>query len=212
MTTLFITEGNSASGTVNKARDARFQAAFSIRGKSINCYKESAKKVTENREFNNLVAALGVEQGIKGLRYAKIVIASDADNDGMHIRMLLMTFFMKFYPDLVSQGYVYILETPLFRVRTKKESRYCYSEREKQEAIRELGRGAEITRFKGLGEVDVKEFKDFIGPDMKLERVTLEDGESIEMILEFYMGSNTRERQEFIFSNLKSQVDLDGIE
>jgi topoisomerase-4 subunit B len=129
MTTLFITEGNSASGTVNKARDARFQAAFSIRGKSINCYKESAKKVAENREFNNLVAALGVEQGIKGLRYAKIVIASDADNDGMHIRMLLMTFFMKFYPDLVSQGYVYILETPLFRVRTKKESRYCYSER-----------------------------------------------------------------------------------
>lgn len=212
MTTLFITEGNSASGTVNKARDARFQAAFSIRGKSINCYKESAKKVAENREFNNLVAALGVEQGIKGLRYAKIVIASDADNDGMHIRMLLMTFFMKFYPDLVSQGYVYILETPLFRVRTKKESRYCYSEREKQEAIRELGRGAEITRFKGLGEVDVKEFKDFIGPDMKIERVTLEDGESIEMILEFYMGSNTRERQEFIFSNLKSQVDLDGIE
>lgn len=210
-TTLFITEGNSAAGTVNKARNPKYQAAFSIRGKSINCYKESARKVAENKEFNNLVAALGVEDGIKGLRYAKVVIASDADTDGMHIRMLLMTFFLKFYPDLVSQGYIYILDTPLFRVRNRKESRYCYSEQEKEQALIDLGRGSEITRFKGLGELGEKEFKDFIGPAMKLEQVSLEDGESIQMILEFYMGSNTKDRQDFIFANLKSQTDLDGI-
>jgi topoisomerase-4 subunit B len=210
-TTLFITEGNSAAGTVNKARNPKYQAAFSIRGKSMNCYKESSRKVAENKEFNNLVAALGVEDGMKGLRYAKVVIASDADTDGMHIRMLLMTFFLKFYPDLVSQGFIHILETPLFRVRNKKESRYCYSEQEKDQALIDLGRGSEITRFKGLGELGEKEFKDFIGPDMKLEQVCLEDGESVQMILEFYMGSNTKDRQDFIFANLKSQEDLDGV-
>ena len=209
---IFITEGDSASGTITKARDANFQAVFSLRGKPINCYKESRKRVAENEELNLLISALGVEDDLDNLRYNQIIVATDADDDGMHIRMLVLTFFMKYYPDLIRRGHVHILQTPLFRVRNKKENRYCYSPDEKEKAIAELKQGVEITRFKGLGEISSNEFADFIGEDMKLDLVKLSDEESISEIMEFYMGDNTPERQKFIRLNLRSEEELEDID
>jgi len=208
---IFITEGDSASGTITKARDANFQAVFSLRGKPINCYKESRKKVAENEELNLLVSALGLEDDIENLRYNQIVVATDADDDGMHIRMLVLTFFMKYYPELIRRGHVHILQTPLFRVRNKKENRYCYSPEEKEKAVRDLKAGVEITRFKGLGEISSNEFVNFIGKDMRLDLVKLADEESITEIMEFYMGDNTLERQTFIRANLRSEEELEDI-
>ena len=208
---IFITEGDSASGTITKARDANFQAVFSLRGKPINCYKESRKKVAENEELNLLVSALGVEDDLENLRYNNIVVATDADDDGMHIRMLVLTFFMKYYPDLIRRGHVHILQTPLFRVRNKKENRYCYSTDEKEKAVKALKTGVEITRFKGLGEISSGEFADFIGEDMRLDLVSLAEEESISEIMEFYMGDNTLERQNFIRRNLRSEEELEDI-
>lgn len=209
---IFITEGDSASGTITKARKAASQAVFSLRGKPINCYKESRKKVAENEELNLLISALGVEDDLSNLRYNKIIVATDADDDGMHIRMLVLTFFMKYYPDLIRRGHVHILQTPLFRVRNKKENVYCYDETEKQNAIARLKTGVEITRFKGLGEISSDEFADFIGDNMRLDRVKLADEESIAEIMEFYMGHNTIERQNFIRTNLRSQEQLEDID
>lgn len=211
LTSIFITEGDSASGTITKARNAQTQAVFSLRGKPINCYKESRKKVAENEELNLLLNALGVEDDIANLRYNRIVVATDADDDGMHIRMLVLTFFMKYYPELIRNGHVFILQTPLFRVRNKKESFYCYDSLEKEKAIRKLKTGVEITRFKGLGEISSDEFKDFIGENIRLDPVTLGDEESIAEIMEFYMGDNTIERQNFIRSNLRSEVELEDV-
>lgn len=208
---IFITEGDSASGTITKARDANFQAVFSLRGKPINCYKESRKKVAENEELNLLVSALGVEDDLENLRYNNIIVATDADDDGMHIRMLVLTFFMKYYPDLIRRGHVHILQTPLFRVRNKKENRYCYSPEEKDSAIKALKTGVEITRFKGLGEISYEEFINFIGKDMRLDLVKLAEEESISEIMEFYMGDNTIERQNFIRANLRSEEELEDI-
>jgi len=208
---IFITEGDSASGTITKARDANFQAVFSLRGKPINCYKESRKKVAENEELNLLVNALGVEDDLENLRYNNIVVATDADDDGMHIRMLVLTFFMKYYPDLIRRGHVHILQTPLFRVRNKKENRYCYSREEKEKAVKALKTGVEITRFKGLGEISSGEFADFIGEDMRLDLVSLSEEESIAEILAFYMGDNTLERQNFTRSHLRSEEELEDI-
>ena len=208
---IFITEGDSASGTITKARNANYQAVFSLRGKPINCYKESRKKVAENEELNLLISALGVEDDLENLRYNNIIIATDADDDGMHIRMLVLTFFMKYYPDLIRRGHIHILQTPLFRVRNKKENRYCYSQEEKESAIRALKNNVEITRFKGLGEIGSDEFADFIGEDMRLDLVKLAEEESIAEIMEFYMGDNTLERQEFIRSNLRSEEELEDI-
>ncbi len=208
---IFITEGDSASGTITKARDANFQAVFSLRGKPINCYKESRKKVAENEELNLLVSALGVEDDLENLRYNNIIVATDADDDGMHIRMLVLTFFMKYYPDLIRRGHVHILQTPLFRVRNKKENRYCYSQEEKEAAIKALKTGVEITRFKGLGEISYEEFINFIGKDMRLDLVKLAEEESISEIMEFYMGDNTIERQNFIRANLRSEEELEDI-
>ena len=208
---IFITEGDSASGTITKARDANFQAVFSLRGKPINCYKESRKKVAENEELNLLVSALGVEDDLENLRYNQIIVATDADDDGMHIRMLVLTFFMKYYPDLIRRGHVHILQTPLFRVRNKKDNRYCYSPEEKEKAMKELKSGVEITRFKGLGEISSSEFVNFIGKDMRLDLVKLADEESIAEIMEFYMGDNTAERQTFIRRNLRSEEELEDI-
>ncbi len=209
---IFITEGDSASGTITKARNANFQAVFSLRGKPINCYKESRKRVAENEELNLLISALGVEEDLDNLRYNNIIVATDADDDGMHIRMLVLTFFMKYYPDLIRRGHVHILQTPLFRVRNKKENRYCYSPEEKEAAIAALKNGIEITRFKGLGEISSGEFEDFIGENMRLDQVKLAEEESIAEIMEFYMGDNTIERQNFIRHNLKSEEELEDVD
>jgi len=208
---IFITEGDSASGTITKARNANYQAVFSLRGKPINCFKESRKRVAENEELNLLVSALGVEEDLEDLRYNNIVIATDADDDGMHIRMLVCTFFMKYYPDLIRRGHVQILQTPLFRVRNKKENRYCYSPEEKEKAIAELKSGVEITRFKGLGEISPNEFSDFIGENIRLDLVKLSEEESLTDILEFYMGDNTLTRQNFTMANLRSEVELEDV-
>ena len=209
---IFITEGDSASGTITKARNANYQAVFSLRGKPLNCYKEGRKKFAENEELNLLVSALGVEDDLENLRYNNIIVATDADDDGMHIRMLVITFFMKYYPDLIRRGHVQILQTPLFRVRNKKENRYCYSSEEKEKALRELGKGVEITRFKGLGEISSHEFSDFIGENMRLDLVKLAEEESIADIMAFYMGDNTLERQNFIRENLRSEQELEDID
>ncbi len=206
--TIFITEGDSASGSITKARDVEKQAVFSLRGKPLNCFGLTKKVVYENEEFNLLQHALNVEDGIEGLRYNKIVIATDADVDGMHIRLLLMTFFLQFFPDLVKNGHVYILETPLFRVRNKQETHYCYDETEKQAAVKKLGNKPEITRFKGLGEISPDEFARFIGADMRVQPVMVMPETHIQQILEYYMGKNTQERQEFIINNLKIELDL----
>ncbi len=208
---IFITEGDSASGTITKARDANFQAVFSLRGKPINCYKESRRKVAENEELNLLISALGVEDDLEDLRYNNIIVATDADDDGMHIRMLVLTFFMKYYPDLIRRGHVYILQTPLFRVRNKKANRYCYNQEERDKAVAELKTGVEITRFKGLGEISSEEFVHFIGPDMRTDAVSLAEEESIAEIMNFYMGDNTIDRQNFIRRNLRSEEELEDI-
>ena len=210
-TSIFITEGDSASGTITKVRNANTQAVFSLRGKPINCYKESRKKVAENEELNLLISALGVEEDLDDLRYNNIIVATDADDDGMHIRMLVLTFFMKYYPDLIRRGHVHILQTPLFRVHNKKSTRYCYSVDEKEKAVRDLKAGVEITRFKGLGEISSHEFVDFIGENMRLDPVKLADEESISEIMEFYMGDNTGERQLFIMENLRSEEELEDV-
>lgn len=205
---IFITEGDSASGSITKARSVETQAVFSLRGKPLNCFGLTKKIVYENEEFNLLQHALNIEEGYEGLRYNNIIIATDADVDGMHIRLLIMTFFLQFFPDLVKNGHVYILETPLFRVRDKKETFYCYDEKEKQAAVRKLGGKPEITRFKGLGEISPDEFKDFIGKDIRLQPVMLLPELHIQQLLEIYMGKNTQERQEFIIDNLKVELDL----
>ena len=206
-TTVFITEGDSASGSITKSRDVQTQAVFSLRGKPLNCYGLTKKVVYENEEFNLLQHALDIEDTLDDLRYNRVVIATDADVDGMHIRLLLLTFFLQFFPDLVRNGHLYILETPLFRVRDKKQTFYCYSEAEKQEATRKLRGKAEITRFKGLGEISPNEFGDFIGPNIRLEPVVLNDDTSIDRILAYYMGKNTPERQDFIIGNLRVEKD-----
>ena len=208
---IFITEGDSASGTITKVRNANNQAVFSLRGKPINCSKESRKKVAENEELNLLISALGVEDDLENLRYNNIIVATDADDDGMHIRMLVLTFIMKYYPDLIRRGHVHILQTPLFRVRNKKQTKYCYSIEEKEDAVKELKSGVEITRFKGLGEISSNEFVDFIGEDMRLDPVKLSDEESISDIMAFYMGDNTIERQNFIRENLRSEEELEDV-
>ena len=210
-TSLFITEGDSASGTITKARNAEVQAVFSLRGKPINCYKESRRRVAENEELNLLINALGVEDDMDNLRYKNIIVATDADDDGMHIRMLVLTFFMKYYPDLIRRGHVHILQTPLFRVKNKKEVRYCYNIDEKEKAVKELKTGTEITRFKGLGEISSDEFVDFIGENMRLDKVKLSDEESIAEIMEFYMGDNTIDRQNFIRQHLRSEAELEDV-
>ena len=208
---IFITEGDSASGTITKVRNANNQAVFSLRGKPINCYKESRKRVAENEELNLLISALGVEEDINDLRYNNIIVATDADDDGMHIRMLVLTFFMKYYPDLIRRGHVHILQTPLFRVANKKERRYCYSADEKENAVTNMKGPVQITRFKGLGEISSNEFVDFIGDDMRLDLVSISDEESIAEIMEFYMGDNTIDRQNFIRANLKSEAELEDV-
>ena len=208
--TLFITEGDSASGSITKSRNVNTQAVFSLRGKPLNSYSMTKKIVYENEEFNLLQAALNIEESIEYLRYNNIVIATDADVDGMHIRLLLITFFLQFFPELIKEGHLYILQTPLFRVRNKKETIYCYSEQEKVDAIEKLGTKSEITRFKGLGEISPDEFKHFIGDDIRLDPIMLDDNFSIEDLLSFYMGKNTPKRQDFIINNLK--VELDTIE
>ena len=210
-TSIFITEGDSASGTITKVRNANTQAVFSLRGKPINCFKESRKKVAENEELNLLISALGVEEDLDDLRYNNIIVATDADDDGMHIRMLVLTFIMKYYPDLIRRGHVHILQTPLFRVHNKKSTRYCYTIDEKEKAVKELKTGVEITRFKGLGEISSHEFVDFIGDHMRLDPVKLADEESISEIMEFYMGDNTAERQHFIMENLRSEEELEDV-
>jgi topoisomerase-4 subunit B len=207
-TTIFITEGDSASGSITKTRDVSTQAVFSLRGKPLNSFGLNKKVVYENEEFNLLQAALNIEEGIEGLRYNKIVLATDADVDGMHIRLLLITFFLKFFPELVKEGHVHILETPLFRVRNKKKTFYSYSKKEKIEAIEKIGKNAEITRFKGLGEISPSEFKHFIGKNMRLEPVIIGKEAGIGEILSFYMGKNTPERQKFIIDNLKVEKDI----
>ncbi|HMG91733.1 MAG TPA: DNA topoisomerase IV subunit B [Chryseolinea sp.] len=206
---IFITEGDSASGSITKSRDVGTQAVFSLRGKPLNCYALTKKVVYENEEFNLLQHALNIEDGLEGLRYNKVIIATDADVDGMHIRLLLMTFFLQFFPELVKAGHVFILETPLFRVRNKKETIYCYSDEERQNAISKLGGKAEITRFKGLGEISPEEFGGFIGDDIRLQPVLLGDGH-LAKVLEFYMGKNTPVRQDFIIDNLRVEMDKVG--
>ena len=206
--TLFITEGDSASGSITKTRDIKTQAVFSLRGKPLNSYGLTKKVVYENEEFNLLQAALNIETGIDDLRYNKIVIATDADVDGMHIRLLLLTFFLQFFPELVKEGHVYILETPLFRVRNKKKTIYCYSEEERRNALEEIGKSAEITRFKGLGEISPNEFKHFIGPEMRLDPVILAKEDKIQDLLKYFMGKNTKERQDFIIDNLRVEEDI----
>ena len=205
--TLFITEGDSASGSITKSRNVDTQAVFSLRGKPLNAFGLTKKVVYENEEFNLLQHALNIEEGLDGLRYNNIVIATDADVDGMHIRLLMLTFFLQFFPDLVKRGHVFVLETPLFRVRNKQKTIYCYDESEKQKAIAELGNKPEITRFKGLGEISPEEFGKFINADIKLAPVILEQGDHIQHLLEYYMGKNTPERQEFIINNLKVELD-----
>ncbi len=207
-TTLFITEGDSASGSITKSRDVNTQAVFSLRGKPLNSYGMSKKVVYENEEFNLLQAALNIEESMENLRYNNVVIATDADVDGMHIRLLLITFFLQFFPELIKENHLYILQTPLFRVRNKKETIYCYSDEEKRRAIEKLTGKPEITRFKGLGEISPDEFKHFIGDDIRLEPVMLDKSMSIDNLLKFYMGKNTPDRQEFIIENLKVELDL----
>ncbi len=207
-TTLFICEGDSASGSITKVRDVNTQAVFSLKGKPLNAFGLTKKVVYENEEFNLLQAALNIEDSIEELRYNQVVFATDADVDGMHIRLLLLTFFLQFFPDLVKNGHVYILQTPLFRVRNKKETIYCYSEEERRKAMTKLGGKPEITRFKGLGEISPDEFKNFIGKDMRIEPVLLSAGQSISDLLSYYMGKNTQDRQDFIISNLKIEKDL----
>lgn len=206
--TIFITEGDSASGSITKSRSVETQAVFSLRGKPLNSFGLTKKIVYENEEFNLLQAALNIEDGIENLRYNNIVIATDADVDGMHIRLLLLTFFLQFFPDLIRKGHVYILQTPLFRVRNKKVTKYCYSEEEKKEAVKKLGPNPEITRFKGLGEISPDEFSHFIGKDIRLEPVRMIRADSFKDFLEFYMGKNTPERQDFIIENLKVEEDI----
>jgi topoisomerase-4 subunit B len=207
-TSIFITEGDSASGSITKSRDVATQAVFSLRGKPLNCFGLTKKVVYENEEFNLVQAALDIEDDLDNLRYNKIIIATDADVDGMHIRLLLLTFFLQFFPDLVKKGHIYILQTPLFRVRNRKETRYCYSEEERRAALDELGKNPEITRFKGLGEISPDEFKHFIGENIRLEPVVLSKEQSIEEILTYYMGKNTPERQDFIIENLVVIEDI----
>ncbi|MFM7216597.1 MAG: toprim domain-containing protein, partial [Bacteroidota bacterium] len=206
--TIFITEGDSASGSITKSRDVNTQAVFSLKGKPLNCYGLTKKVVYENEEFNLLVNALNVEDGMEELRYNRIVIATDADVDGMHIRLLLLTFFLQFYPELVRSGHVHILQTPLFRVRNKKETIYCYSEQERVNAIARLGAKPEITRFKGLGEISPDEFVHFIGKSMRLEPVMIGQEDAVHKLLDYYMGKNTPDRQEFIISNLRLEKDI----
>lgn len=207
-TSIFITEGDSASGSITKSRDPNLQAVFSLRGKPLNSFGLTKKIVYENEEFNLLQAALNIEDGLDGLRYNKVIIATDADVDGMHIRLLLITFFLQFFPDLIKQKHVYILQTPLFRVRNKQKTIYCYSEEEKQKAIKELGKNPEITRFKGLGEISPDEFRYFIGKDIRLDLVSLKKEDLVKDMLEFYMGKNTMERQNFIIDNLVIEEDI----
>ena len=226
---IFITEGDSASGSITKSRDVNTQAVFSLRGKPLNSFGLTKKVVYENEEFNLLQAALDIEDGLDTLRYNKVIVATDADVDGMHIRLLIITFFLQFFPDLIKKGHVYVLQTPLFRVRNKKTkiknkkaiedtpatakksefiTRYCYSDEERQQAIQELGPDPEITRFKGLGEISPEEFVHFIGPDMRLEQVTLHKNDQVAKLLEYYMGKNTMERQNFIIDNLVVEKDI----
>jgi len=207
-TTLFITEGDSASGSITKSRDVNTQAVFSLKGKPLNCFELTKKVVYENEEFNLLQSALNIEDNMDDLRYNNIVIATDADVDGMHIRLLMMTFFLKFFPDLVKNGHLYILQTPLFRVRNKVETRYCYSDEERKSAIAGLGKNPEITRFKGLGEISPDEFKHFIGKDIRLEPVMSGQKDNIQQMLEFFMGKNTPERAQFIIENLRVEKDI----
>ena len=205
---IFITEGNSASGSITKSRDVRTQAVFSLRGKPLNCYGLTKKVVYENEEFNLLQAALNIEEDMDNLRYNKVIIATDADVDGMHIRLLMMTFFLQFFPDVIRQGHLFVLQTPLFRVRNKKETFYCYSEEERQKAVGRCGANAEITRFKGLGEISPDEFREFIGEGMRLDKVRITKDDPIHDLLEFYMGKNTYERQGFIIDNLRIEEDI----
>jgi len=205
-TTIFITEGDSASGSITKARDVQTQAVFSLKGKPLNCFGLTKKIVYQNEEFNFLQAALNIEEGIEHLRYNNVVIATDADVDGMHIRLLMLTFFLQFFPDLVRDGHVYILDTPLFRVRNKKETIYCYSQEERLAAVKKLA-NPEITRFKGLGEISPNEFETFIGENIRMDPIILNEETSIPKLLEYYMGKNTPDRQEFIIQNLKVELD-----
>ncbi|MDL2322795.1 type IIA DNA topoisomerase subunit B [Bacteroidales bacterium OttesenSCG-928-A17] len=207
-TCIFITEGDSASGSITQSRDPNYQAVFSLRGKPLNSYGETKQIVYKNEEFNLLQAALNIEDGLEGLRYNKVIIATDADVDGMHIRLLIITFFLQFFPDLIKNNHVYILQTPLFRVRNKKETLYCYSEEERLDALKKLGPNPEITRFKGLGEISPNEFKNFIGGDLRLDLVTLKKSDAVKEMLEFYMGKNTMERQNFIIDNLVVEEDV----
>jgi topoisomerase-4 subunit B len=206
--TLFITEGDSASGSITKSRDVNTQAVFSLKGKPLNCYGLSKRVVYENEEFNLLHSALNIEEGMENLRYNYVVIATDADVDGMHIRLLLLTFFLQFYPDLIRNGHLYILQTPLFRVRNKQKTIYCYSDEERKDAIEKLGPNPEITRFKGLGEISPDEFRHFIGSTMRLDPVILSKDSPVNDLLSFYMGKNTPDRQGFIIENLKVEEDL----
>ena len=205
---IFITEGNSASGSITKSRDVRTQAVFSLRGKPLNCYGLTKKVVYENEEFNLLQAALNIDEDMDNLRYNKVIIATDADVDGMHIRLLMMTFFLEFFPEVIRQGHLFVLQTPLFRVRNKKETLYCYSEEERLKAVARCGANAEITRFKGLGEISPDEFKEFIGENMRLDKVRITKDDPIHDLLEFYMGKNTYERQGFIIDNLRIEEDI----
>ena len=208
-TSIFITEGDSASGSITKSRDVDTQAVFSLKGKPLNCYGLTKKIVYENEEFNLLQAALNIEDDMENLRYNNVIIATDADVDGMHIRLLLITFFLQFFPDLIKNRHLYILETPLFRVRNKKKTMYCYTDEEKVAAMKELGANPEITRFKGLGEISPNEFKYFIGKDIRLDPVNIKKGDSISDLLEFYMGKNTPDRQQFIIENLVIEEELE---
>ena len=207
-TMIFITEGNSASGSITSSRDPRTQAVFSLRGKPLNCYGLTKRVVYENEEFNLLQAALNIEEDMDNLRYNKVIIATDADVDGMHIRLLLTSFFLQFFPDVIRLGHLYILQTPLFRVRNKKETHYCYTDEERQEAIKKCGAQAEITRFKGLGEISAQEFKEFIGEGMRLDKVRLTKDDPIQDMLDFYMGKNTPDRKDFIVGNLRVEEDI----
>ena len=206
--TLFITEGDSASGSITKARDVQFQGVFSLKGKPLNSFGLTRKVVYENEEFNLVQAALGIEDDLENLRYNQVVIATDADVDGMHIRLLLITFFLQFFPELIRQGHLFVLQTPLFRVRNKKKTFYCYDEAEREAAIKTLGRNPEITRFKGLGEISPDEFKHFIADDIRLDPVKIDVQESLKEMLKFFMGKNTPERQEYIIRNLRFEHDI----
>jgi len=212
LSTLFITEGDSASGSITKSRDVNTQAVFSLRGKPLNCFGLSRKIVYENEEFYLLANALQIEEDLEELHFNKVILATDADVDGMHIRLLMISFFLQFFPELIRKGHLYILQTPLFRVRTKKETLYCYDLTEKQKALNKLGKNAEITRFKGLGEISPDEFKHFIGPHMRLEPVLMPEAKTIKELLTFYMGKNTPDRQTYIVENLRVEEELEFAE